>query len=135
MFVRLDVPETLDCILEDFALNGGRSGCMAAFPAIDIAEDEKQTVVTAELPGVKKEDLKIAFEKSVLTISGKRKAFELPENARMVMNEIGSREFSRSVEFDHDVDADKISAEMKDGLLHVVLPKAETSRARAIEVK
>lgn len=135
MFVRFDVPETIDNILEDFAFRNAKSSYAPAYPAIDIAEDEKQIVVTAELPGVKKENVKIVFEKSVLTISGERKPFDLPENSRVWLNEMRIRNFQRSIELDHDVDSDKISAEIKDGLLRIVLPKTEASQARAIEVK
>jgi HSP20 family protein len=135
MFVRFDVPETIDNILEDFAFRNAKSSYAPAYPAIDIAEDEKQIVVTAELPGVKKENVKIVFEKSVLTISGERKPFDLPENSRVWLNEMRIRNFQRSIELDHDVDSDKISAEIKDGLLRIVLPKTEASQAHAIEVK
>ncbi len=135
MFVRFDVPETIDNILEDFAFNDVKPAYAPAYPAIEIAEDEKQIAVTAELPGVKKEDVKIVFEKNVLTISGERKPYELPENSRVWLNEIRVRNFRRSIELDHDVDADKISAEIKDGLLRIVLPKTESSQARAIQVK
>ena len=133
MFVRFDVPETIDNILEDFAFR--KPAYAPSYPAIDIAEDEKQIVVTAEVPGGKKEDVKIVLEKSVLTISGERKPYEVPENSRVWLNEMRVRNFQRSIELDHDVDADKISAEIKDGLLRIVLPKTVASQARAIEVK
>ncbi|MFZ1977368.1 MAG: Hsp20/alpha crystallin family protein [Bacteroidota bacterium] len=135
MFVRFDVPDTINSILEDFAFNNVKPTYMPVYPAINITGDEKQTVVTAEVPGVKKEDVKIVFEKNVLTISGERKPYELPENSRVWLNEMRVRNFERSIEFDHDVDADKISAEIKDGLLRIVLPKTEASQPRPIQVK
>jgi HSP20 family protein len=135
MFVRFDVPDTINSILEDFAFKNVKPAYVPTYPAINITGDEKQTVLTAEVPGVKKEDVKIVFEKNVLTISGERKPYELPENSRVWLNEMRVRNFERSIEFDHDVDADKISAEIKDGLLRIVLPKTEASQPRPIQVK
>lgn len=135
MFVKFDIPEKIDSVLEDFAFSNFAPVVTEAYPAMDIAEDEKEIVVTAELPGVKKEDIKIVFEKNVFTISGERKPYELPKNSRVRLNEMRVRNFHRTVEFDQDIDADKISAEMKDGLLRIVLPKAEASLARSIQVK
>jgi HSP20 family protein len=134
MLVRFDFPRTLDNLIND-VFESDVTPCISTFPAIDIAEHDNETVVVAELPGAKKEDVKVKFEDNVLTISGERKPYEIPENARILLNEMRVKEFSRSVEFEHDVDAGKISAEMTNGILTVRLPKAESARARTIEVK
>jgi HSP20 family protein len=134
MFVRFDYPRTFNNLVEDlFATD--IMPTFSKYPAIDINEQANETVVIAELPGVKKEDVKITFEENVLTISGERKPYEIPESARVLLNEVRVRNFNRSVRLAHDVDAEKISAEMKDGILRIALPKAETAKARTIELK
>lgn len=134
MLVRFDFPRTLDNLIDDVFVSDV-TPCVSTFPAVDIAERDTETVVVAELPGVKKEDVKITFENNVLTMSGERKPYEIPENARILLNEMRIKEFSRSIDFERDVDSAKISAEMTNGILTVRLPKAESARVRTIEVK
>jgi len=102
---------------------------------VDVVEQEGQTTVIAELPGVKKEDVKITFENAALTISAERKPYDLPENAKVVLNELNVHKFNRSIQFEHNVDVSKISADLTNGILKVVLPKSETAKAHTIEVK
>jgi len=135
MLMQFDFPRTFDDLLGDFLITDIHPLTRSVFPAIDVAEHENETVVLAELPGVKKEDVKITFENNVLTLRGERKPYKIPENARVLLNEMRVREFSRSIEFDHGVDAARISAEMTNGMLRIVLPKAESARVRTIEVK
>ncbi len=134
MLIRFDFPRTLDNLIDD-VFTSDVLPYSSKFPAVDITEHDNETVVVAELPGVKKEDVKIKFEGNVLTISGERKPYEIPEDARILLNEMRVKEFSRSIEFEHDVDTGKISAEMTNGILTVRLPKAESARVRTIEVK
>lgn len=134
MLVRFDIPRTFDNLLDDVCATDYFPG-RALYPAVDIAEQENETVVLAELPGVKKEDVKITFENNVLTISGERKPYEIPEKARVLLNEMRVRNFSRSIEFENAVDASKIGAELNNGVLRVVLPKAEEAKPRSIEIK
>jgi HSP20 family protein len=134
MLVRFDYPRTYNNLVEDlFAADILPTS--PTYPAVDVAQQENETVVIAELPGVKKEDVKITFENNLLTISGERKPYEIPYNARVLLNEVRVRDFSRSIEIAHDVDVDKISAEMNNGVLRVALPKAESARVRTIELK
>ena len=104
------------------------------YPAIDLAEHEDELVLVAELPGVKKEDVKISLEDKFLTISGVRKASAIPEGSSWVRNEVDTGEFSRSIELPHGVEAGKVSAELENGILRVVLPKPEQIRPREIRV-
>jgi len=135
MLVRFDSPITRQDLLENFFssdVNPGRCACEE--PAMDIVEQENELVVTAELPGIKKEEVKITFEKNVLTISGERKPAELSENAKVLLNEIGTQGFNRSIKFGYEVDTAKISAEMNNGLLIITLPKTESVKAREIHI-
>jgi HSP20 family protein len=103
-------------------------------PAIDVVENGNETVLMAELPGVSKEDVKISLENDILTISGVRKSNSLPEKASWLRNEIRTGEFVRSVKLPKGIDAGKISAAITNGLLRVVLPKAEEVKPREIRI-
>jgi HSP20 family protein len=123
-----------DNLLQDFVV-GDFTSAVKSFPAIDVAEHENEFVLLAEMPGVKKEDLKLTVENNALTLSGVRKPYEIPQDARVLLNEVRVSEFSRSFEFPSDVEVDKIAAELQNGLLRVVLPKAERARVKRIEIQ
>lgn len=106
-----------------------------AYPRFDLAEYENESVIIAEMPGVRKEDLKISIDNGYLTISGERKPYDMPHGSKWIRNEISTGKFTRSIELPHDIDADNISAEMKNGLLRIMLPKAETIKPREISIK
>ncbi len=135
MLMRFDLPRTYDSLLDDVMRWDVRPTTRSFSPAVDVAEQENEMVVRMELPGVKKEDVKIVFENDVLTISGERKPYEIPDDAKVLLNEMRVRQFSRSIEFGPDIDAARISAGMDNGILRVILPKAEAARPRTIEVK
>ena len=111
------------------------TGTSRLFPALDIAEHGHESVIVAELPGVRKDDIKITIQDGELTLSGERKGVALPEQARWVRNEIAAGRFSRSVALPHDVDATAVSAELKNGILRVVLPRTATARPKEITVQ
>ena len=106
-----------------------------AYPAVDVAEYPDETVVVAEVPGVRKEDVKLSLHDGVLTISGVRKAVQIPENSSWLRNETASGEFSRTIELPHEVKAHAIAAELSNGLLRVVLPKADEVKPREIAIQ
>jgi HSP20 family protein len=136
MLVRFDSPITRNNLLENFFSSDVLPNrCACAEPAMDIVEQENELVVTAELPGMKKEDVKITYEKNVLTLSGERKPAELAEKAQVLLNEIGTQGFNRSVKFGFEVDAANISAEMSNGVLTIILPKTAEAKPKQIEVK
>ncbi len=138
MFVRFNVPRTLaDNLLEDLLTDFTPTipNAVRSYPVLDMAEYENESVIVAELPGVKKEDLKISVEHGWLTIGGERKPFEIPQNARVVLNEMRVQNFSRSIELPHEVDANKISAELQNGVLTITLPKVESLRAKEIQIQ
>jgi len=134
MFVRFGFPRMFDDLLEDVVVRDF-TRVSPSFPALDVAEHDSEYVLVAEMPGVKKEDLKITFEDSVLTLSGERKPYEIPQDARVLLNEVRVREFARSVRMPSDIQVDEMSAKLENGVLRVVLPKAESARIRNIEIK
>jgi len=104
-------------------------------PACDIFETDKDLMLKFELPEVKKEDVKVTMESHVLTLRGERKFEEETdrENYHRVERHYG--EFVRSFNVPMFVDAAKINAEFKYGVLTVTLPKREEARAKQIDVK
>lgn len=103
-------------------------------PAIDVAEYEHEFIVVAEMPGVKKEDIKVLVQHGTLTLSGERKEHAMPDESRWVRSEIGSGSFKRSVELPMPVKEEGITAELKNGILRVVVPKSDEAKPREIRV-
>lgn len=106
-------------------------------PAIDLLEKKDAYIVHAELPGVDRSNIDIAFEKNILTISGQKSALAegRDEEIRVFAAERVSGTFSRSLRMPEYIDGENISAEYKDGLLTISVPKAKTAQARKIELK
>jgi HSP20 family protein len=103
-------------------------------PAVDIAEDADRIVVTAEVPGMKQEDIEINFDGGLLTIRGARK-FEKEDNERTYHRlERAYGSFVRTFTLPRTVDADKITANYKDGVLDVVIPKKEEAKPKQIRI-
>ncbi len=103
-------------------------------PAVDIYEDDDAFVATADLPGLKKDDIEVSIEDNVLTVSGERK-FEKSEGEgtfRRVERSYGT--FRRSFALPRGVDAAKVEAKFEDGVLTLTLPKSEIAKSRKIMV-
>jgi HSP20 family protein len=104
-------------------------------PLVDITEDDKEYVVKAEIPEMKKEDIKINVHDDVLTVSGERKYEKEEKGKKFHRVERAYGSFMRSFTLPEDADGSKVSAEYKDGMLKVHLPKCEQAKKKAIEVK
>jgi HSP20 family protein len=104
-------------------------------PLVDITEDDKEFVVKAEIPEMKKEDIKINVHDDVLTISGERKYEKEEKGKKYHRVERAYGSFMRSFTLPEEADGTKVSAEYKDGVLKVHLPKSEKAKPKAIEVK
>ncbi len=104
-------------------------------PLVDIIEDEKEYLVKADLPDVKKEDVKVTVESGVLTITGQRKVEEEEKDKKYHRVERSYGNFLRSFALPDGADGSKVNAEFKDGVLKVHLPKSEKVKPKAIEVK
>lgn len=103
-------------------------------PAVDITEDEKEYLVTAELPEVKKEEVKVTVEDHVLRITGERK-FEKEEKGKKYHRvERGYGTFLRAFTMPEGADDTKVTAEFKDGVLRVHLPKNGAAKAKTVKV-
>lgn len=104
-------------------------------PTVDITEDEKEFVVKAELPEVKKEDVKLTVEDGVLTIRGERKSEKEEKGKKYHRIERSYGSFERSFSLPETTEAGKISSEFKEGVLTVHLPKNPNVKPKALEIK
>lgn len=104
-------------------------------PLVDVAEDDKEYLITAELPEVTKEDVKVTMQNGILTITGERKFEKEEKNKKWHRVERSYGSFARSFALPGDGDAAKVNAEFKDGMLKVRVAKSEAARPRQIEVK
>jgi HSP20 family protein len=121
---------------EPFRTSGEENWSLGAWsPACDIYETDNEIVVKADLPEVKKESVYVSIDNNLLTIRGERKFSEetKKENYHRVERSYG--EFMRSFIIPSFVDANKVNAEFKDGVLRVTLAKREESKPKQIEVK
>jgi HSP20 family protein len=106
-----------------------------SFPAINVWAAEESALVTAEMPGVSKDDLEINLTGDTLTLSGSRNPDELPEDARYHRRERSYGDFNRSIQLPYTVDVDKVKATFKNGILKVELPRVEVEKPKRIAVK
>ncbi|WP_020494518.1 Hsp20/alpha crystallin family protein [Verrucomicrobium sp. 3C] len=104
-------------------------------PLADITEDDKEYLVKLELPGMKREEVKVSMESGVLTISGERKLEKEEKDKKYHRVERAYGSFSRSFVIPDEVVVDKIDAQFKEGVLQVHLPKGEHAKPKTIEVK
>lgn len=104
-------------------------------PAVDVLETDTEFQIRAELPGIEKEQVSLAVEEGVLTISGRREQEKEENGKRYHKIERAYGSFARSFTVPDIVDQHKVSAEFKNGVLTVRLPKSEKARPKSIEVK
>ena len=125
----------LDRLFDSF---GGESPFGAlrtqAYPALNVWETGERVLVEAEVPGLALDDLELLVQGNELTIKGSRPAMT-GEKVVYHRRERGTEEFVRYLTLPADVDADKVEAALKNGVLTIVLPKSAKARARKITVR
>jgi HSP20 family protein len=104
-------------------------------PQVDITEDDKEYLIKADLPEMKKNEIKVNVENGVLTVSGERKTEKEEKNKKFHRIERSYGTFQRSFALPEDADGAKVAAEFKEGVLRVHLPKNPVAKPKAIEVK
>jgi HSP20 family protein len=104
-------------------------------PAIDIEENNGNLMVRAEIPGMSKEEIKVAVKDNLLTISGERKRENESKDKTYYRVERCYGQFQRMIRLPAEVDADKVKATYKDGVLHITLPKPESMKPKQIDVE
>jgi HSP20 family protein len=111
---------------------------MTAFdwsPTVDVIETPEEFLIKAELPEVKKEDVKVSVDNRVLRLEGERKHEKDDKNKKYHRIERSYGSFVRTFTLPDNVDDSKVRADFKDGVLNVKLPKSEKAKPKAIEVK
>ena len=109
-------------------------GNMGNYPRTNLYDQGDKFELIAEVPGVSKEDLDVKIQGNYLEISGKRDV-KVPEGYRVHRSERGSTSFTRSLTLPADVDSNKVSASLENGLLVLKLTKSEVAKPRQISIK
>ena len=104
-------------------------------PSVDISETEGEYQIEAEIPDVRKDDVKVTVEDGVLTIQGRRNQEKEEKGTKYHRIERFYGSFARTFSLPDVIEADKVNAEFKDGVLNLRLPKSEKAKPKAIEVK
>ena len=102
-------------------------------PAVDMVETDDAYIVAAELPGMKKEDIKINVQDKALRLSGERKPFS--EEQSKVRSESWYGPFNRTINIPGEINRDNVTAKYENGILQVTLPKKEESKAQEIKIE
>jgi HSP20 family protein len=105
------------------------------YPVVDISENNDEYLLSAELPGLRKEDIHISFTDGVLRLEGERKKEKEEKDTDYHRVERAFGKFCRTFRLPNTVKIDKISADFKDGILNIRLPKMEEVKPKEIEVK
>ncbi|MBU0690388.1 Hsp20/alpha crystallin family protein, partial [bacterium] len=104
-------------------------------PNVDIVENEDSYEIHAELPGVTEEEVNVTLNNNVLTLSGEKKQEVKDEKENFVRVERTYGKFERSFSLPSNIQADKVDANYKDGVLSIKVPKAEEAKSRSIKIK
>ncbi len=118
----------------DRAVGRGQHGATSEFPPLDVWSGEHDVVVTAEVPGVDPENIDITVDGPVLTIKGSRAEPAVTKSAAAHRRERSYGTFARSVTLTYDVDAEKVQADCRDGILRIYLPHPETEKPKRIRI-
>jgi len=102
-------------------------------PRVDLYENNEELLLLADLPGVSKKELAIEVNEGVLSLEGRRK--EPPESGRLIGGEFVPADFARRFTLPDGIDVEKITADLKDGVLTLQLPKAAALKPRQIPIK
>lgn len=103
------------------------------FPSINLFQDGDNTVVMAEVPGVKKDEIQIQIKDNLITISGERK-IDYPEKASVHRVERRGFKFNRTMKLPVKVDVEKVKADYENGILKIVMPRAESDKPKMIDI-
>ena len=101
-------------------------------PLVDIYENDDEILLHADMPGVEKDDIAINIDNGRLALSGVRK---LKTSGAENWAEFGNVEYQRTFSVPQTIDVEKVNAELKDGVLHLHLPKSEAAKPRQIKIK
>ena len=104
-------------------------------PSTDIKENDDRFEIVLAIPGIQREDVKIELSNGVLEVSGERKQEHEEHNDKWHLSEMVYGKFSRRFNLPDQVDAERIDAQVKDGILRVIVPKSEEKKPKMIDIK
>jgi HSP20 family protein len=104
-------------------------------PEVDISEDDQGYMLKADLPEMKKDDVRVTVEDGILSVSGERKSEKEDHKKKFHRIELSFGTFRRSFTLPEDVDSTKVTADLRDGVLRVHLPTAPVAKSKATQVK
>ena len=134
----LNINSDFDRLFSDFFGNSlGRrynGSERTIYPSIDLSESDKEFVVKAELPGVDKDNVKISLQENILTLHGEKNQGIEEKNENYRINERVNGVFDRTIRLPNSVDAKKIKAKFKDGILSINLPKSAEAKLKEIPI-
>ena len=104
-------------------------------PVLDVASQEDAYVISAELPGVKPEDIELHIEKGILTLSGEKRSDHKAEDRDYYRIESSHGKFVRKVRLPEDADSENISAHFENGVLNIRVKKAESAKPKLISIE
>ncbi|HID96194.1 MAG TPA: Hsp20/alpha crystallin family protein [Candidatus Latescibacteria bacterium] len=133
----LDIREELDRLFDDL-MSTSELGYPAAgtwSPRVDVSETDDEIIVSAELPGIDREDIKVNVEDNVLTFSGEKKQEKETKKRNYHRIERSYGSFHRSFTLPTKIESDRVKATFKDGVLTIHLPKADEAKTRQIPVE
>ncbi len=125
----------MDRLFEGLTRGFYREPDAGVFPLVNMTESKVHYIIRAEIPGIKSEDIDISVTHDSISISGERKIPSEKEGAKYHRREREAGKFSRIVSLPGRVDTDKVEGTCVDGILTVILPKAEVSKPKQITVK
>ena len=126
--------QEMDRVMGSYESDPGPGAQAGVFPLINASEDKDSYLVRAEIPGLAPGDVQISIEGKKLFLTGERKQPELPEGALFHRKERSFAGFRRVLSLPEDVDSEKVTAKCENGVLFIILPKAEEARPRQITV-
>ncbi len=129
-----DFRREVESVMGRFLGSEDSSGQEFYTPLCNVAENETQYDISVDLPGVGLEDVEVEYRNGELWITGERK-FEAPEGWTWHRLEVPRGRFQRVIRLASDIDAEKIDAEFRNGVLHVVVPKSEAAKPKHIEIR
>ncbi len=132
----LPLEEEVNRIMRNFLrVFGEEESPFETFPAVDIREKEDSFVIEAEIPGMDKNDIKVSVQDDVITISGEKKVEREVKGYEHIRIERSCGKFSRSFRLGIPVEADKVKAKYKNGVLTITVPKSEKVRGKEIPIE
>ena len=105
-----------------------------AGPPIDLVEGDDEILVLADIPGVRKDDLDLSVQGTLLTIKGEKKRDEPTKSRKIVRTETWVGSFSRTINLPSSVDPEKVEARLRDGILRVRIAKREEAKKRTVQI-